>query len=188
MLYKGSTNKQRAFSIVTIIDSPGFAYAKRGLCPSGHHTQHHFPMKRKIAIAAGIIATAGIAAALIIYFFVYNKPHTDYASAKADFQLDGSTLFEQFRTSPAETSEKYTGKVLDISGILTGVEQVDSLTIALFSFEDGLFGSEGIRFTMLPDYSGEIISTPPGSPVTIKGLCTGYNETDVILEHCSLLH
>lgn len=144
-------------------------------------------MKKKWLTITGIIAGIGIILGLIVYIFVFNKPHTDYSKSTPEFELSASTLFDEFRANPEATAAKYNGKVLAISGELNGVEQTDSLTIAVFSFEEGMFGNEGVRCTMIPEHSEEILSIPPTTNLTLKGLCTGYNDTDVILEHCSVV-
>lgn len=143
-------------------------------------------MKRKLFIAAGALAGLGLIAGLIVYFFVFNKPHTDYSREVAEFDLNAAALFEEFRTNAVAASTKYNGKVLSITGELNAVEQSDSLTIAVFGFEEGMFGSEGIRCTMIPAHASEIVGMAPGTSISLKGFCTGYNDTDVILEHCSL--
>jgi hypothetical protein len=143
-------------------------------------------MKKKWMTVIGIIAGVGLIGALIVYFFVFNKPHTDYSKATPDFDLKAAALFEEFRTNPESSGTKYNGKVLSITGELNAVEQTDSLTVAVFGFEEGMFGSEGIRCTMIPEHSGEVVKVAPGTTITLKGYCTGYNDTDVIIEHCSL--
>lgn len=144
-------------------------------------------MKRKILTAGAVLAGLGLIAGIFVYFFLFNKPHTDYSKAEADFEMRAVAVFEEFRTNPELASGKYNGKVLSLTGELTAVEQPDSLTIAVFSYEEGMFGSEGVRFTMLPEYAGSVVAVAPGSTITLKGLCTGYNETDVIMEHCSVV-
>ncbi len=143
-------------------------------------------MKRKIFIIGGTLAGIGLIAGLIVYLFVFNKPHKDYSKASPDFDIKAAALFEEFRTNPDSSSAKYNGKVISVTGELNSIEQPDSLTIAVFGFEEGLFGSEGVRCTMIPDHADELIGIAPGTSVTLKGLCSGYNDTDVILEHCSL--
>ncbi len=143
-------------------------------------------MKKKLLIIGGSVAGLGLISALVVYFFVFNKPHRNYAEATPDFDLRAAALFEEFRTNPEISSTKYNGKVLSVTGELNAVEQTDSLTIAVFGFEEGMFGSEGIRCTMIPELAGDVVKIAPGTMVTIKGLCAGYNDTDVILENCSL--
>ncbi|MEA5109997.1 hypothetical protein SDC9_24940 [bioreactor metagenome] len=144
-------------------------------------------MKRKLFIAAGALALVGLIAGILVYFFVYNKPHKDYLKAEPEFTVEALALFEEFRADQAAASAMYNGKVIAVTGALTSVEQNDSFTVAVFEIDEGMFGSEGIRFTMLPESKDKIISQAPGTTLTIKGFCTGYNETDVILEHCSLV-
>lgn len=143
-------------------------------------------MKKKLFIFAAILAGIGLIAGTFVYIFVYNKPHTDYSKASPDYVLNAAELFEEYRTNPDVSAKKYNGKVLVVTGDLNAVEQPDSLTIAVFGFEEGLFGSEGVRCTMIPEHAGELINTAPGTNLSIKGFCTGYNDSDVILEHCSI--
>lgn len=144
-------------------------------------------MKKKWIFYLVSLAIIGIIAAVLVYFFVYNKQQPDYSKAKPDFTLNGIELFKEFKDNPVLAGEKYNGKVLAIEGSLNSVEKTDSLTIAVFAMEEGMFGDEGIRFAFIPSFADKISSTPPETMVTIKGYCTGFNDTDVIMEHCSLV-
>lgn len=144
-------------------------------------------MKRKWVMALGILFVIGVIAAVLIYIFVYNKPQPDYAKKDPDITVTAAELFGQFRENPSQASTKYTGKVLAVKGELSSVENTDSQIIGVFALDEGMFGEEGIRFAFIPEYSDEVIETPPGSSITIKGFCTGYNDTDVIMEHCSIV-
>ena len=126
----------------------------------------------------------GIIGVFAGYRFVYNKPHPDYENLDAAFKLDAASLFQSFKENRQDAEQKFNGEMVEISGLVWNVEQSDSLMIAVFVFEEGMFGDEGIRCTMLPDFNDDA-SLLEGRTVTIKGLCTGYNETDVILEKCS---
>ena len=64
---------------------------------------------------------------------------------------------------------------------------VDSLVIAVFVFNQGMFGDEGVRCTMLHGQTKLAANISKGNTVKIKGFCSGYNDTDVILEKCSLI-
>lgn len=134
----------------------------------------------------GVVAVAGIVAAIALYIFVYNKPHPDYAKASPEFVLTAEELFRSYQSGKA-TSQDLTGAVLQVSGIIHKVEATDDQVIAVTVFDEGLFGDEGIRYTMLPEYHQKIRQLTDGESATIKGLCTGYNDTDVILEKCSVI-
>ncbi len=144
-------------------------------------------MKLWIKIILGL-AIIGIIAVLFGYFFVYNKPHTDYENAEAEYTLNAPELYNAFVEDKHGADSLYTGKVILIEAPLTKKETADSLVIAVIVFNEGMFGDEGIRCVMLPKFHETIMAYQTGDPIKIKGYCTGYNDTDVILEHCSIIH
>ncbi|MGE5384185.1 MAG: OB-fold protein [Omnitrophica WOR_2 bacterium] len=144
-------------------------------------------MRKKWIIAITSLVVIGAIAAVLVYIFIYNKPQPDYSRTDPDFRLKASDLYHEFKSNAAVAGAKYTGKVLAVTGDLSSVENTDSLTTAVFAIEQGMFGDEGVRCAFIPEFVKEITSTANGSAVTIKGYCTGFNDTDVILEHCSLL-
>ena len=143
-------------------------------------------MKIGIKIGFGILVI-GIVAGILGYVFVYNKPHRDFEIATPDYSLSTFNLFDSYITDRENAEANYNGKVLLLEGIVQKTEKVDSLVIAVFVFQEGMFGDEGIRCTMLPKYNEEMMKVKPGTNVKIKGFCTGYNDTDVILEKCTLI-
>jgi hypothetical protein len=135
----------------------------------------------------GALAVIGILALAYVWFFVYNKPHRDYENAKADHVLAAMELFEKYRSAHFPADSIYTGKVLQITGPLSKVSSKDSMVVAIFVFDQGMFGDEGIRCVMLPSHYAGLADYGIGSPITLKGYCTGYNDTDVIMENCSII-
>ncbi len=138
----------------------------------------------KILIALFLL---GLVAGALMYVFVYNKPHRDIAAAKPDFYLTAAELFDAFRSDETTAGAKYNGKVLQIEGVVDDKEILDNMVILIFVFDDGIFGHEGVRCTMLPDWGERAMEFQVGDFVTIKGLCTGYTGVDVILEKCSVV-
>ncbi len=130
-----------------------------------------------------ILFVLGIAAGVYIYIFVYNKPHQDISKATPAFTLQASALFNTFKNNKAEAGKKFTGQVLQVNGTISKIEKKDSLTIVVFVFAQDEFGDAGIRCTM----ASEITNLQNGMKVDIKGICNGYNDTDVILEKCSII-
>ena len=136
----------------------------------------------------GVLFLIGVMAALYVWFFVYNKPHRDYETADPDQVLAAEELFNKYRTDKILADSLYTGMVVQIDGALDKVEFADSILTAIFVFDQGMFGDEGIRCVMLPDYFDALREVGPGDEVTLKGYCTGYNETDVIIEKSSIVN
>jgi len=143
-------------------------------------------MKKWLKII-GVLAGIGIVAAVLFFVFVINKSHPDYEKEDAAYILEAKVLFDQYRSGFEATNEKYLGKVIQITGNLNKVELADSATIAIFVFEEGMFGDEGIRCTMMSKFNDQCKLHPINTEITIKGYCTGYNETDVVLSHGSIV-
>jgi len=145
-------------------------------------------MKRKtiIRIFAGLFLI-GIVSAGLVYKFVINKPHQDYEKARPAYILSAADLFDSFRSDRKLAEDKYNGQVVLVIGKLDKIENDGSLVTGVFVFNQGMFGDEGIRCAMLPDYSDRVANLDKGSEVRLKGYLTGYNETDVILENCSVI-
>lgn len=145
-------------------------------------------MTKKTLITAAIaLFLIGSVSAGLVFRFVINKPHRNYEKAKPAFIVSAADLFDSFRSEREMAEEKYNGQVVMLTGKLDKVETSDNLVTGVFVFEQGMFGDEGVRCTMLPDYSSNLKAIPEGSEVQLKGFLTGYNETDVILEQCSVI-
>jgi hypothetical protein len=142
-------------------------------------------MNKWIKILIGLFIL-GLIGAVLGYKFIYNKPHKDYEKAKPDFELSVNDLFNQYLNNRTDAESMYNGKVLELTGTLDRVETPGTLTIAVFSMQEGMFGDEGVRCTMLPHHA-DGLNNYLGKAITLKGYCTGYNETDVILEKCSII-
>ena len=134
-------------------------------------------------ILALVVGIAGV----VVAYLMYNKPHPDYTDMDAEHTLSAAALYKAFLSDTEGSNALYTGKVIQISGSLTGIEALDSTAIAVFAIEQGMFGEQGVRCTFHPEHAGEMSGIRSGDEVAIKGFCTGYNETDVILEKCVII-
>jgi len=142
-------------------------------------------MKFLIKLFLGL-TLLGIISVLLGYFFIYNKPQPNYEKADAEYKMPARDLFREFVQNKAQADSLYTGKIVLIDGQLSRIEQVDSLVLAVFVFGSGMFGEEGVRCTMLPNFKERLILYDTTASIRVKGFCTGYNN-DVILEHCSIV-
>lgn len=138
----------------------------------------------KIFIALVILGAIGAWAG---YTFIYNKAHTDFEKADTEYSLSAQEFFDDFRADPKVAGIKYTGKVIEINGKLSVLEDADDMLIAVFAFEEGMFGSEGIRVSILPNHMEAIKKHTLTQNITLKGFCAGYNDSDVIIESGSVV-
>ena len=141
----------------------------------------------KIKLILLILLIIGITAAAYVYFFVWNKKHPDFRELPADIFMNAEQLYSDFARQADSASQEYNGKILQIHGDITRIEKVDSLTIAVFVYNEGMFGDEGIRCTFLTPVGDSLSTDDNLIGQDIKGFCSGFNETDVILEKCSLV-
>jgi hypothetical protein len=144
-------------------------------------------MNKPVRILLSFIVV-GIIALVLVYKFVYNKPHPDFQNIRPDFTMGARDLFDAYKKQKGASTKRYNGKILQIDGTLTRVEAKDSLAIVVFSFEQGIFGDEGIRCTMIKKLNEDAKKLVSGGTVKIKGFCSGYNDTDVIMEQCSVVY
>lgn len=143
--------------------------------------------KRNIIITLIALFVTGAVSAGLVYKFVINKPHTDFAKARPAYIVSASDLFNSFRSEREAAEQKYNGQVVLLNGKLDKIERSEGIVTGVFVFDQGMFGDEGVRCTMLPDHASSIENLPEGSDVQLKGFLTGYNDTDVILEQCSVI-
>jgi len=145
-------------------------------------------MKRKtiIKIFAGLFLV-GLISAGLVFKFVINKPHQDYEKSKPEFIVSAAELFDSFRSDREKAEAKYNGQVVLLFGTLDKIENDGSMVTGVFVFNQGMFGDEGIRCSMLPRHAVGLADIPEGSEIRLKGHLTGYNDTDVIMESCSII-
>ncbi|MCX6282853.1 MAG: hypothetical protein NTW31_01240, partial [Bacteroidetes bacterium] len=112
-------------------------------------------MKTWHKVASVLILTVVIAA-FLVFNFLYNKPHPNYEKIEAAYSLAAAGLYKEYTADKAKAGNKYNGKVVEVTGKLSKVEVADSLTICVFAFNQGMFGDEGLRCTMLPNFTGQV--------------------------------
>jgi hypothetical protein len=145
-------------------------------------------MKNWIKIIIGLIII-GIIAAILVFNYV-NRGQPDYATAEPELTVKAKRLYTDFKNNPELAREKYVGsdgKVLQIEGNISKVEMTDSTVVLVYAYDEGMFGDEGIRVTMLPQFNDQAKQLSSIRKLVIKGLCTGYNDTDVIILHGSII-
>lgn len=142
-------------------------------------------LNKKILILA-IVVLVVLFAAPAVYFSIF-KGHPDYKKLKAEYTLESKQLYDAFKKDSKASSTMYNGKMIELNGAITKVEASDTLVTLVFSFTQGMFGDEGVRCTMLPTEIQKAKLTKAGETIKVKGICQGFNDTDVVLEKCSLI-
>lgn len=143
-------------------------------------------MKNRIKIVIALII-AGIVGGVVVYKFVYNKAHTDFEKAKAEYSLSANELFDAYRADAVAAGEKYNGRVIEVSGTLSDIEELEETVTAVFVFDEGMFGPEGVRVTMLSNHSEALKNHSKEKTIRLKGFNAGYNESDVIIASGSVV-
>ncbi len=136
-------------------------------------------MKRLLILFAILLIISSF-----IWLYVFHKPKADYKTVAADYTIYAEQLYKEYSS---KAGQQYTGKILAVSGTATGIESNDSIFTVVFVFNEGMFGDEGIRCVFLPEYNNELKKINFPAHVNLKGFCAGYNETDIIIEHCSFV-
>ncbi|MDP3463509.1 MAG: hypothetical protein Q8S18_12025 [Bacteroidales bacterium] len=134
----------------------------------------------------GILAALGVAGAIVGYVFVYNKSHPDYEKKTAKYVVSAEELFFAFKKDEMATSNQFNGQLIEITGIMNEVEATDESRIVYMVLGEGMFGNEGVRISMMASQNEACDALSVGKQITVKGLCVGYNETDVIIQHGTL--
>jgi hypothetical protein len=115
------------------------------------------------------------------------KLHNEYIQQKADVIIAAKRLWVDYSMNRDIADPRYTGKVIQVEGLIMRVETTDDKVIVVFAFRKGESGDEGIRITMLPEFNRAANGINPFKNVKIKGLCKGYNGQDIIMENGSIV-
>jgi hypothetical protein len=142
-------------------------------------------MKKKLIILS-VTGVIGLLAALLVYVYVYNKPHRDIPGATPDAEVSAEALYHAFTHDHDRALAEYMDKVLEVTGTVDAIEYAGDLPVAVFHFDDGPFGLQGVRCTFAGSETAADLQ--PGMTVSIKGHCTGFTGEDVILMHCTLVN
>ncbi len=134
--------------------------------------------------ATGYIWAAVLAAVILLLYVILNPP-TDYEAEPAAMEISAEDLYYKFADYAHEAGDRFEGQMIEITGSVSSVEQIQDLVVVTFSFEEGFFGREGVRCNMLENHREKALELSPGQNVRLKGLCTGFSGSDVILEYCS---
>jgi DNA/RNA endonuclease YhcR with UshA esterase domain len=137
-------------------------------------------MRVKLAVILGILGVLIIVAA--VGWYMYNKPHEGVAGVPADVQLTAHDLYDDFQKDENLANKKYLNKVVEVTGKVSDVQNVNGSYIILLSSTSDM---GGVSCQLMKDESNKAKSVKKTDSLTIKGKCSGYL-MDVNLVDCVL--
>ena len=133
-----------------------------------------------------ILILAGIAAGYA--YLQFSKTTVDIKYTRSDYVISAEELISEFQ-SPEQALQKFEGKVMEVSGKILYMQSFENdLTLSL-----GTAGTAtSIRCSMDTLVPVRREQLKAGDMVRIKGICTGYNEdellgNDISLNRCMLI-
>lgn len=123
-------------------------------------------------------------AGLLIALYLYNKPHPNLASQKADIQVSSTALFQAFEADETAANDQYLNTLIEVEGKVAEKNATEDggYTLVLGAAEQAF----GVNCAFLPADSEGVDQLAVGDQVTIKGICAGML-MDVNLSRCILV-
>lgn len=121
-------------------------------------------MRKKILISICLLVCAGVAVGL----YLYKKPRTAAASQHTDFVISADALYQQFEKDEQAASLKYTGKILEVSGMVGEVQKTDSTLSVLLTARKAM---GGVNCSMA---AADPTGVQQNQTITVKGKCAGF--------------
>ena len=103
-------------------------------------------------------------------YYLYQKPRAGVQGARAVYTLSAEKLFAAFAQNEQAANQTYTGKVVEVKGVVSEVQQANNTTSILL-------GAGGATGGINCSLAGPLISTvrpKKGAVVIVKGRCTGF--------------
>jgi DNA/RNA endonuclease YhcR with UshA esterase domain len=143
-------------------------------------------MKRKKIIRIGLItAVAGLVIAGAAGLYMFNMPHRDVQSAKADFSLNSSEIVAEYLANKDAANEKYLAadgdsKILVITGQVAKIsDDFDGNKVVLLKSSSE---KAGVSATFTPKTNANATMLQVGEKVTVKGVIRSGAAYDSDLE------
>lgn len=121
----------------------------------------------------------------------YNRKAENVDKLDAVFELTSDALIQEFTENEKAATEKYSGKVLQVDGLLKTIDMDDRgyITVALGNSAS----PSSVRCSIDTLFPIEKNNLQINIPITVKGICTGFNAdelglgADVLLNRCIII-
>ena len=113
----------------------------------------------------------------ISVYFVWNKPHKDYSTTKADITINSSNFINEFKTNSTLATKKYLNQIILVNGNTT-----DKLTKSVVI-------DNGIVCTLDSSSLKDLGLIQINNEVSIKGRFVGFDDLfeEIRLDHCFIM-
>lgn len=140
---------------------------------------------KKIIKLGIIVVVAGVVIAGAIGFYMFNMPHRDVQSTKADFSLNSNEIVAEYLANAETANNKYLAadgesKVLEITGTVNKIsENFDGQNVVLLKADSD---KAGVSATFTPETNANAEKLQVGQSVIIKGVIRSGAAYDSDLE------
>lgn len=138
-------------------------------------------MKTKIVLY--ILLSAAVST-LVVGAWMYNKPHRTVGNGEADIKVSAAELVSAFSRDEGAANARYTGKVLQVEGVVSEIISDEKTRILIIGVNNGATGVRCYMQQKVPPGGSALAS---GGRVTVKGICNGML-MDVVLDQCVVVH
>lgn len=144
-------------------------------------------MKKLLKIGL-ILAVTGVIAVVLVFKFYINKPHDDIEKATPAYSMSTEEIWSKYNTDRKIADSLFNNQVIEITGNLSRIDKNDSLVSAIFVMAaDSMFGDKTIACQMYKKHNEEAGALVVGAKVKIKGVCIGFDDTDIKFNKCSIV-
>jgi hypothetical protein len=154
--------------------------------------------KKRILRIIAFLLVIGFVTGSSIMFYLFNMPHRDVQSAKADYSLTTEEIVSEYLSDMNEANKKYLStdgesKILEITGIINNISKdFNGQTVLLLK---GNEDKAGVSATLISNTSIPANSLKIGDSVKLKGVIRSGASFDedlelyenVILDKCDII-
>ena len=118
----------------------------------------------------------------------YNRTNKDLRKVKANVKISVIDLIKEYNDNDSSANQKYLGKIIEVTGNIKEVNTDDKGYYTVVLGDAGNMSS--VRCSMDTSYQQHAAKLAAGSSITIRGVCTGFNQdemglgSDVIMNRC----
>lgn len=137
-------------------------------------------MKRTLLFLVPLIVVA-----VLVAYFMYNKPHQNIQKASVDETISASALLDAYEKDETAANEQFLDKVIAVEGIVRDKSTNDDGQVQINLETGDPLASVTCTMDHLSEHEG-LEAIQKGDKVTLKGICTGML-MDVIIDRCVLI-